>query len=327
MSTTVVTQAPATDGAGGPRPIRFAALGDSTTLGIGDPMPDGRWRGWAALLASALSGPRDVRLHNLAVSGARVDDVADGQLAAALRLRPDLASVLVGANDALRGRFDVAAIGSALSRCVAALCRHGAVVLTARLPEPGRMLRLPASLARPLARRINAINAITDGIAVRFGTVHVDLTDHPGVYDRPMWSIDRLHPSERGHRLLARCFADQLATRGHPVPTPPALEPEHAMPTRGAEARWMLTKGTRWMMHRCTDLLPGLTAMAAAEWWFGVLGTANSFDEHVGREVAAALARIGDRAGLPPCTYCSPSGNGDRAAEFARTCGSSAGAD
>ena len=54
----------------------------------------------------------------------------------------------------------------------------------------------------------------------------------------------------------------------------------------------MATKGTRWILHRCADLLPGVTAMAAAEWWYGVRGTVSRFDEHVGREVATALARI-----------------------------------
>lgn len=44
-------------------------------------------------------------------------------------------------------------------------------------------------------------------MAARFDTVHVDLGALPGTYDRRMWSVDRLHPSERGHRLLARCFA------------------------------------------------------------------------------------------------------------------------
>ncbi|MYU18663.1 SGNH/GDSL hydrolase family protein, partial [Streptomyces sp. SID8361] len=33
-----------------PRRLRFAALGDSLTEGLGDPVPGG-WRGWAALLA------------------------------------------------------------------------------------------------------------------------------------------------------------------------------------------------------------------------------------------------------------------------------------
>jgi lysophospholipase L1-like esterase len=276
--------------------LRFAALGDSTTLGIGDPMPDGAWRGWAALLAPVLGAPEQVELHNFAVSGARTHDVAGPQLAAALRLRPHLASVVVGVNDTLRDRFDLAAIGAALTGCVAALTAQGSVVLTARLPEPGRMLGLPPALARPLARRVNAINAVTDAIAARFGTVHVDAAAHPAVYDRRMWSVDRLHPSERGHRLLANCFAEALATAGFPVMGRPALQPDNPEPTRRAQAWWMASKGTRWVLGRGTDLLPGLAGMAMAEWWYGLRGAANTFDDAVWRDVAAALDRLEDWA-------------------------------
>jgi GDSL-like Lipase/Acylhydrolase family/GLTT repeat (6 copies) len=63
----------------------FAALGDSITLGVGDPVPGGGWRGWAALLADSL--PRG-RLVNLAANGARVADVERTQLPRALELRP-----------------------------------------------------------------------------------------------------------------------------------------------------------------------------------------------------------------------------------------------
>ena len=44
----------------------FAALGDSITLGVGDPAPDGGWRGWAAFLAQSLPAGR---LVNLAGNG------------------------------------------------------------------------------------------------------------------------------------------------------------------------------------------------------------------------------------------------------------------
>lgn len=33
---------------------RYAALGDSITVGMGDPVPGGHWRGFAALLAAGL---------------------------------------------------------------------------------------------------------------------------------------------------------------------------------------------------------------------------------------------------------------------------------
>ena len=67
----------------------FVALGDSITVGMGDPLPDGTWRGWAALLAPALG----LRLHNLAVSGALSTEMEREQLPRALELRPALAAV------------------------------------------------------------------------------------------------------------------------------------------------------------------------------------------------------------------------------------------
>ena len=43
------------------RPLRFVALGDSLTEGVGDPVGD-RWRGWAELLAHGLA-PVDAAVH------------------------------------------------------------------------------------------------------------------------------------------------------------------------------------------------------------------------------------------------------------------------
>jgi lysophospholipase L1-like esterase len=133
----------------------FVALGDSITVGMGDPdpnSPDGRgWRGWAALLAGSMHQPV---VHNLATLGALAVDVERLQLPAAAALEPDLASVVVGINDTLRGNFDPQRTGSAVARTVAGLRAAGAQVLTMRLPDPGQMFGLPKSLAKPLGRRM-----------------------------------------------------------------------------------------------------------------------------------------------------------------------------
>src|ERR1035441_2137349 len=146
---------------GGVRMTTFAALGDSITLGLGDPLPGGAWRGWAALLSESL---REPELHNLAVPGARSADVERDQLPRALELRPDVASVVMGINDTLRARFDPVRIEQAAAHTVGSLRAAGAVVLTMRLPEPGQMLGLPGSLARPLARRMALLNAVMGGV-------------------------------------------------------------------------------------------------------------------------------------------------------------------
>jgi lysophospholipase L1-like esterase len=244
----------------------FAALGDSITLGVGDPAPGGGWRGWAAFLARSLPGGR---LVNLAANGARVSDVERIQLPRALELRPDMASVVVGINDTLRAGFDAARIQSSIAHVTGSLSAAGAVVLTMRLPDPGTMLGLPAALAGPLGRRLQVINEAMDQAAAQFGTLHFDAAADLAAYDRQMWSADRLHPSERGHRYIAGRFHDQLAARGHPLGPRPGAEPTSPPPTRFDTAAWMATKGTAWVLRRCTDLVPYLLFMALRECWPG----------------------------------------------------------
>jgi lysophospholipase L1-like esterase len=255
----------------------FVALGDSITLGVGDPVrvppaegSRGRrtWRGWAALLAEGLCDPD---LHIIAGNGALTADVARDQLPRALQLRPDIASVVVGINDTLRPNFDAERIGAAAAETVGALREAGAEVLTMRLPDPGRMLRVPGIFSRPLAHRAHEINRVLDEIAERFGTLHFDAATDEETYDRRMWAADRLHPSERGHRLIARRFHALLAEAGHPVGPAPGAEPSTRPPTKVEVFAWMATKGTAWVAKRSTDLVPNLLSMAFAEWRAGGL--------------------------------------------------------
>jgi lysophospholipase L1-like esterase len=264
----------------------FVALGDSITLGVGDPAGGGSWRGWAALLAEGL---REPTLYNLAAAGAQATDVERRQLPRALQLRPDLASVVVGVNDTLRAGFDPVRIDAAVAHTIGALRASGAVVLTMRLPDPGRMFGLPGPLARPLASRTHAVNAVIDALAQRFGTVHFDAAGDPEAYDSRMWSVDRLHPSERGHRLIACRFHDQLAAAGLLLGPRPAAEPSSVPPGRLAELGWLATRGTAWVLRRSTDLVPALLAMAVREWLSG------SHDDQDG----AAAGRVSAGAGIP----------------------------
>jgi lysophospholipase L1-like esterase len=230
-------------------------------------MPQGGWRGWAPLLAESLAPAGQVELRNLARNGALISDVASDQLPRALTAAPTLASVLIGMNDTLRGRFDLGGIAADLEEIIISLQRAGAVVLTASLPDPGMLLRIPESLRRPLARRAHAINGVFSQLAQRYDVLHVDLAAEPAIYDKRMWGVDRLHPSERGHRLLARLFAARLAQRGIVPLALPDPEPANPEPSAWAQAHWMATKGTAWLVRRSHDLLPKLTQLALHEWW------------------------------------------------------------
>ncbi len=247
----------------------FTALGDSITLGIGDPVrpagPDRRaWRGWARLLAESMHEPE---LHILASNGATAAQIAREQLPLALERKPQVASVVFGINDTLRPGFDPGRIEALAAHTVGALRSIGAEVLTMRLPDSGWMLGLPDALGKPLARRTHAVNAAIDNVAQRFGTLHYDAAGSPATYEKRMWAVDRLHPNERGHRLIARSFHDLLRAAGVAIGPAPDAEPQNPPPTRRAEVAWMATKGTAWVLRRSTDLVPYLVAMAIREMW------------------------------------------------------------
>ncbi|GAA3450379.1 SGNH/GDSL hydrolase family protein [Dactylosporangium matsuzakiense] len=250
----------------------FAALGDSTTAGYGDRIR-GAWRGWAPILAQALG----VRLHNFSTSGARAHDIERDQLPKALAVRPAIAAVLIGTNDTLRDPFDGDRIGGHIERTVAALREAGAEVLTIRLPAPGAIFGLPGPLARPLARRMAELNGAADRVAASYDTLHFDAAGHPDSYRPEMWSVDRLHPSERGHRFLACSYFDLLEERGVVGslraggldPVRPSPEPTGRPPSKLAQGLWLTTAGAAWMVRRSTDLLPGLTRLAWSEWRHG----------------------------------------------------------
>ncbi|MFF8770238.1 SGNH/GDSL hydrolase family protein [Kitasatospora sp. NPDC015120] len=273
-------------------PVRFVALGDSLTEGIGDPIADG-WRGWAALLARSLAPPQaGVEFTNLARSGALTTDLTTEQLPAAIALRPQFAAVVAGGNDTLRSGFDVGRTTTALDTVLGRLTGSGAVVLTACLPDPGALLRLPRPLARPLARRMRAVNTVVHALSARHRAVHLHIADLPWTAQRRLLSVDRLHPSAEGHHLIARGFHQLLATAGRPLGPAPAPEPADPPPGTLSDVWWMATKGTRWIADRSTDLLPGLVALAAAEGFARLRGTTDHHDRHMTHATTTALSTL-----------------------------------
>ncbi|AWW40665.1 SGNH/GDSL hydrolase family protein [Streptomyces cadmiisoli] len=272
------------------RPVRFVALGDSLTEGVGDPVGKG-WRGWAALLAGGL-GEQPAEFTNLAVSGAQTRDVLERQLPPALALRPDVVSVLVGVNDTLRRTFDIHHIAERLDKVYASFARQDTALLTACLPDPGTMLGLPGALAAPLARRQRAVNTVVHALSERHGALHLHAAEGAWTTDRAMWSSDRLHPGERGHRQLAVRFHGLLTDAGLATGAAPCLEPEFRAPTRSASLWWLATAGTAWVARRCNDLLPQLLRLAADELRHRARGTSGRLDLGAAHDVSAALAAL-----------------------------------
>ncbi len=188
----------------------YVALGDSITEGLCDAsrMPAGNYRGWADRLAQLLAhttrAPGPFRFANLAVRSRRVRDLVDEQLPRALELRPDLVSILMGANDLVGRTVDVRALAAQVERSVRALRDAGADVLLVTPFLPHRRA------ARLLARRFAAYNSELRRIARDTGSILLDLESHPAIGEPEMWAADKVHLRSRGHRFLAYRAADVL---------------------------------------------------------------------------------------------------------------------
>lgn len=237
-----------------PTGLAIAVLGDSVGVGIGDPALGGGWRGFGPLLADALGG---ARLTNLAVSGSRVGGVLEQQLPAALAARPDVAILVVGMNDTMRSDFNPTQLHADLDHVIGALVAIGTTVISAKYHEHHRVFRLPGPIRRALASRIGALNEILDLVSRRHGIGVVELGQVPGIYDTRAWAVDRLHPSELGHRLLAKAIADQLAAKGTAVHREVSLQCAGGRdPGRLARWGWLVFKGVPWLVRRGRDLVP-----------------------------------------------------------------------
>jgi lysophospholipase L1-like esterase len=250
----------------GTRYLRYAALGDSTTVGIGDPVPgpDGRqvnrqrgeWRGWARLLAESLATSYDVSFCNVAISGATAQVVREEQLADALAHRPQLASLVVGVNDTMRSTWEAALVRDALLTTASRLDAMGATLMTVRFHDHGAVIGLPRIVSRPMRLRIDHVNAVYDEIHERWGGVRLDLAERPELHRRECWSIDRFHPSEIGHRALARAFAERLHEHGYAFALPGLTPAGGLPPSWKRDLGWLMTEGAPWCGRRAKDLGP-----------------------------------------------------------------------
>jgi lysophospholipase L1-like esterase len=244
--------------------LRFVALGDSVTVGIGDRQGDA-WRGWAHILADSLAATYKLSFDNLATIGATTARLRDEQLPKALELRPDLVSLVIGVNDTMRSTFDPAVLRAELDDIARRLTDAGARLLMVRFHDHGRVFGLPQALRKPLDRRINALNSVYDEIHRTYGGFYLDVATNPNVYTRAAWSVDRLHPSEQGHRWLARGFAELLHGSGLPLSSVPSLECVADRPSKWQDFAWLVTQGIPWVARRARDLGPWAICLVASE--------------------------------------------------------------
>lgn len=214
--------------------LRYVALGDSQTEGVGDGDDTTGLRGFADRLAEHLAAADPgLRYANLAVRGRLAGQIRTQQLGPALALRPDLATVVAGVNDLLRPRFDADEVAGHVEEMFAALTGAGAHVLTVTFPDLGKI----APLARPLASRLSGLNGRIRAAAARHGVTVFDAARQAVVTDPRLWTADRLHASPLGHERIAAALAHALHLPGSDEAWSLPLPPQAAATARRADRK------------------------------------------------------------------------------------------
>ena len=190
---------------------RYVAIGDSSTEGLEDPDGRGGYRGWANRLAEHIADAQGSVLYaNLAVRGRHTRQILEGQLEPALAMRPDVATLFAGTNDAVSRRFDATAVGSDIENMQRRLVEGGATVLTFTLPD----LTPVMPLGRLVAPRVQQLNDMLRQVSESTGTILVDFAAHPMASDRRIWCDDGFHANALGHARIAAALADALGLPG-----------------------------------------------------------------------------------------------------------------
>jgi lysophospholipase L1-like esterase len=205
-------------------PVTLAVLGDSSAAGYGVALPR---ETTGAMLGAGLAERlrRPVTICSLAVVGATSAGLVP-QCEAAVELRPDLAVILVGANDVTH-RVPATVAVKHLATTVRRLRAVGTQVVVGTCPDLGT-IRPIAQPLRWLARRWSRQMAAAQTIAaVEAGAATVSMGDLLGpefdAAPEQMFSADRFHPSAIGYAaaaaamlptLVATLAADPRSTAG-----------------------------------------------------------------------------------------------------------------
>jgi lysophospholipase L1-like esterase len=235
----------------------YVALGDSSTEGLDDLDERGGYRGWSRRLAQRIADAQgSLAYANFGVRGLTTRQILDRQLAPALELGPDLATVFSGTNDVIARRFDAATVARDMEAMQRALIERGATVLTFTLPDLSPVM----PLARLFTHRIRALNEGLRAASHRTGTIVLDFAAHPVGSDPRIWSADRIHANSAGHQRVADALAHALElpgtddSWGDPLPELPA---KSAREWLAAELTWTRRHLLPWIVRSLRPRSPG----------------------------------------------------------------------
>ena len=201
----------------------YVAIGDSLSEGLGDFTFERNriHNGWtdrlAGLLSAELNGlPIDFHYANLALRGSKMRTIMTTQLEAALRLQPDLVTVMAGSNDFMTKDLD--GLEVIFRDGLQLLQASGTDILVANTIRPAHL-----KFFRRVLPRSARMSDMIDRVAGELGIPVIDVHGIEDFTDLAYWCEDMVHFSGHGHIRIANAAADLLRLR-HRIPAAPRHE-------------------------------------------------------------------------------------------------------
>lgn len=176
----------------------YVAYGDSVAQGLG---ARPALKGYVGIIADRVKQKtgKSVRVINLSKSGAKIKDVVDNQIPHANKLKPDLITIEIGANDI--ASFDSVRFKKEFTQ------------LTKQLPKGTYVSNMPYFGSRP-KRRAAAFEATSIIEQTLEGQKHLKLVNLQTItQDRDSWrnyAADYFHPNNRAYQNWADAFWQQI---------------------------------------------------------------------------------------------------------------------
>ncbi len=194
--------------------IRYAILGDSTTLSQGGDYQ----RGYAVNSARHLAEHHQVIWQNFGISGARASGVAQTQLPQALKFKPDIVLVAVGANDVTH-LSNTHRVQAALEHIISSLQQQRPdvrIVLTGS-PDMGSVPRFPWPVSHIADQKTKTINKMVLRVTQQYNVTFAPIAQETGPAFRAhpeLFAADKFHPTDEGYDLWTPVIINALDAYG-----------------------------------------------------------------------------------------------------------------
>ena len=232
--------------------VRYVAIGDSLTEGLGDESVKERQGpgGWADRLAALISQESlDFGYANLALRGCNTRKI-ELQANRALELAPSLVTIMTGANDLMNLHSRIEDLEARITAIAARFCSLGAQVVLVTLIDPNHV-----SLAKVMRKRAKLMSQLINRVGAKLSLSVVDLNNFDEFSDVRYWSQDLAHFSAIGHKFIANQVANKLGLK-HRYEMPSIEEIKHPVETLAQKLNWVFSEALPFISRR----LQGKTA-------------------------------------------------------------------